>query len=1016
MKKQQGTVSKIVKTGISAVIAIALVVVMVVANTYIPVNASALYSILGIETGKIDNSKAKTEGLDLDYNSSSFQTEDELVADEAQLNKDIAAEGIVLLKNDDKRMPYSKDTTFSFVSHSSVGFNGGEKGDLKTCFTESGFGVNETLWNFYSEGNGKDYGLGVGSVNYGDDEDFSINECPLDVMKSESGLLESMEGTTPVFILQRVAGEGRDMPRSMYNHTDREEDKTKSYLEPDSVELEILQYLNDNFDDVVLLLNSSAALQLDWVDNYPNIHTIISAPALGHYGVFSLAEIFAGNINPSGHNVDTYEVDASQSPAAQNFGDFSYYTENGELTKYNYVSYKEGIYVGYKYYETRYEDAVLGQGNAGEFDYNNQVVYPFGYGLSYTDFEWSDFQTSWDGTTCNVSVTVTNTGDVAGKDVVQIYAQSPYTEYDRANNVEKAAVSLVGYDKTSLLAPGASETLTISFDQEALKAYDYTNAKTYILDAGEYFITAASDAHKAVNNILAQKGKTVEDGMTEEGNTEFVASYIPDNADVDTTTYAVDTTTGTEITNQFDHANGGFTYLSRQDWTGTWPTIDGEVSDVISTWGNEINGTDAEGNPAAFTYKKTISDDDLAQLDSFDSLNPNDGSELTDTITYGAKNGLSLIDMRGLSYDDEKWDLLLDQLTVEDYQTLINQSGYQTSAVTSVDKPQAIDRDSARGLLNYSFDASGNLNFMMYITHAGVMVLAQTFNDDFATHLGENVGNTSYFIGVDGWYAPAVNIHRTPYSGRNAEYYSEDPFLSGQMAALEIQGAASKGMYVYLKHFAVNDQENHRGDREGQYSLATFLNEQSAREIYLKPFEICVKSGTVDMNYVVENEDGSYSNAVAQIPACNGIMTSFNRIGYTWAGGNWHLITGVLRNEWGFNGFVITDNANTSVFMKGSQMIEAGADAKLANVPDVTGYTFDKNSVVEYHYGKEAIHHMLYTIANSKVMNGGMPGSVYVPKVQPYQTILYVIDGVCVAIIALLGVFTFLRFRKKKAA
>ena len=253
-------------------------------------------------------------------------------------------------------------------------------------------------------------------------------------------------------------------------------------------------------------------------------------------------------------------------------------------------------------------------------------MYPFGYGLSYTTFDWSDYNTSWDGDTCTVTVKVTNTGSVAGKDVVEVYAQSPYTDYDKTNKVEKAAVELVGYAKTSELAPGASETVKITFDQEQLKSYDYVNAKTYILDAGDYYITAAKNAHDAVNNILAVKGKTVEDGMTADGNTEFVATHTPANGTVDTTTYKNDTTTGVEVTNQLDQANGGFQYLSRNDWTGTWPTTDGEVSDQISTWGNPINGTDANGNPASYTYYKTISSEDLAKLDSFDSLNTTDPS------------------------------------------------------------------------------------------------------------------------------------------------------------------------------------------------------------------------------------------------------------------------------------------------------------------------------------------------------------------------------------------------------
>lgn len=553
------------------------------------------------------------------------------------------------------------------------------------------------------------------------------------------------------------------------------------------MELEILQYLNDNFDDVVLLLNSSAAVDLSWVEDYPSIHTVISAPAMGDYGLCSLAEIFSGKVNPSGRTVDTYEVDAMNSPAAQNFGDFAYYDENGNLTKYNYVSYKEGIYVGYRYYETRYEDKVLGQGNAGDYNYDDAVMYPFGYGLSYTDFEWSDYDTSWDGDTCTVTVKVTNTGSVAGKDVVEVYAQSPYTDYDKANKVEKAAVELVGYAKTSELAPGASETVTVTFDQEQLKSYDYTNAKTYILDAGDYYITAAKNAHDAVNNILAVKGKTVEDGMTADGDAGFVATYTPANGTVDTTTYKNDTTTGVEVTNQLDHANGGLQYLSRSDWTGTWPTVDGEVSDQISTWGNPINGTDANGNPASYTYYKTISSEDLAKLDSFDSLNPTDPSTLTDELVYGKDNGLGLIDMRGLDYNDPKWNDLLDQLTPSDYQTLITQSGYGTAAIKSVDKPSATDRDTATGLINFGFDASGNLYFKGNITHCGVIVLAQTYNDDLATHYGENIGDESYYLDVDGWYAPAVNMHRTAFSGRNSEYYSEDPFIGGHIASSSVR-------------------------------------------------------------------------------------------------------------------------------------------------------------------------------------------------------------------------------------
>ena len=439
---------------------------MVAANVLIPPNASSVQSILGLKSGGIDNSKAKTEGINMEYSKPGFDTEEALVEDEIALNKKIAAEGIVLLKNDAGKMPYSTDTTFSFVSHSAVSYIGGNKVDMKTAFEDAGFGVNEDLWKFYSEGNGKDYGLGVGSVSYGDDEDFSINECPLSVMQAEPGLTDSMQGTVPVFVFSRVAGEGRDMPRSMYNHTDVEEDKTKTYLEPDSVELEILQYLNDSFDDVVLLLNSSAAVDLSWVEDYPSIHTVISAPAMGDYGLCSLAEIFSGKVNPSGRTVDTYEVDAMNSPAAQNFGDFAYYDENGNLTKYNYVSYKEGIYVGYRYYET----------------VGVPVRFPFGYGLSYSTFTYSAIT----ATATGVDFVVTNDSDVAGSTVAQLYVRAPQ------GGVLHPDRELKGFVKVELAAH-ESKSVHIDFDRYTFRHFDVA-ANAWKTESGEWTLLVGDNA------------------------------------------------------------------------------------------------------------------------------------------------------------------------------------------------------------------------------------------------------------------------------------------------------------------------------------------------------------------------------------------------------------------------------------------------------------------------------------------------------------------------------------------
>ena len=373
---------KIIRTVLSLLLVIVMVILMVAANTALRSNDRMVNSILGDVGKTIDNSGAQTEGLDLEYNKSDY-TAEEITAAEDDLKQRISEEGLVLLKNDGGYLPLSSDATFSFFSANSakLSIGGGMMGGgstLKDVFEAKGVSINATLWNFYTEGAGADYGLASGSISYGDAEDFRINECPLSVIQADADVVSSLEGTVPVYVLKRVAGEGRDMPRSMYNHADSMEDRQKSYLEPDSTELEILQYLNDNFENTVLVVNSNAALELDWLADFPNIHSVIYAPD----GLLALPDVLTGAVNPSGRTVDTFAADALASPAAQNFGDYQYYNEDGTPTKYNYVSYAEGIYVGYKYYETRYEDVVLGQRNAGNFDYQSEVCYPFGYGLS----------------------------------------------------------------------------------------------------------------------------------------------------------------------------------------------------------------------------------------------------------------------------------------------------------------------------------------------------------------------------------------------------------------------------------------------------------------------------------------------------------------------------------------------------------------------------------------------------------------------------------------------------------
>jgi len=1036
MAKQISTarkVGRVIKSIVKVIVGLVMVAIMAAMNFVVP-SMGMITRMANDMLGYSQSWKAPAgaEDVDADYYKSDF-TEEEISEAEHALDYAIASEGYVLLKNDDAVMPFAPGTTFSFFSENvknltatqsiMTQFTGasGDQNLLVSAFEARGLSVNSTLMDFYTTGVGAAYTMGSGSINFGEAEDFRINECPLSELENAEGVLDSAKGTVPVFVWRRVAGEGRDMPRSMYNHADNPEDKVKSYIEPDTTELEILQYLNDNYDNVVLIVNTASALELDWVADYPSIKAILFVPSTGSFGTEALADIFAGNVNPSGHTVDTFVADALASPAAQNYGDYAYLDADGNLTGYNYVSYLEGIYVGYRYYETRYEDVVLGTQNAGDFNYADEVVYPFGHGLSYTTFEWSDLQVEWKGLeSITAKVTVTNTGNVAGRDAVQIYAQAPYTAYDQKNGIEKASVALVAYDKTKLLEPGESQTLEIAVDPALLASFDAHGAGTYVIENGTYYIVAGQDAHDAVNNILAAKGKTVADGMDVAGNAALAAAHVvtidsknalKDEPTVDAKTFSTDAYSGNPITAVLGYAEPEGTQLTRANWMGTMPVPDGQpIEGEISTWGNAINGTDADGNPASLVWGKPANSELISQLDSHDSLNPTDDATITDTPVYAAANGLSLIDLRGLSYDDPKWETLLDQLTAADYQEIVGHSGYGSEYLMSVGKPFVIDADTAAGLI---YGSTG----MMFCSP---VVMAQTWNQELAESYGRMLASEANLQGTSGamgWYAPSMNIHRTQFIGRAAEYYSEDPIISGTVAAHEIHGAAELGLYSTIKHFAFNDQENHRGDGGIDRSVATWVCEQAAREIYLRPFEMCMHAPDVELTYYTVDDSGTYTLNTTSMRAAQGIMTAFNRLGATWTGGSYPLIQQLVRDEWGFDGFIITDSANAgSPAFDQSQMIRAGADAFLRSNENT--YVFDAANSAEYHYAREAAHHLLYTTANCRAMNGAVPGSVYVPGMQPLDKIRIagtVIPGLITALLAGTGIRNHFKRKQERA-
>ena len=968
--------------------------------------------------------KGDTLGADVNYYKSDFGSASELYAYEEKKVAEIVQEGITLLENDGL-LPLPQGTKLSVFSHSSVDLVSGGSGsgsgsfeltkDLKSGLENAGLVVNESLWNFYKSGAGSSYKRGIGVVNYGADLDWSINECPLNVITKDASLVSTFEGTVAMFVLSRTGGEGGDEARDMAAFGGV---AGQHYLEPDATELEIISYLNKNFDNVILLVNCNNAIELGWVADYENINAVINFPGAGRTGTFGLGYMMTGvdadgnEISASGHLVDTWVYDNFSSPAMQNMGDFKF---TGTKNDYYYVNYSEGIYVGYRYYETRYEDVVLGTTNVGTYDYASTVIYPFGYGLSYTSFEWTDFTMSSPDASGNITVTVKvkNVGQRNGMDVVQIYAQAPYT----LGGVEKSSVLLVGFAKTANLAPGASETVSVLVNLKDLTSYDVSangGKGGYVLDAGDYYITAASNAHEAINLILLEKGvdasllvNSKQDASNSPAGEGMVGRYTQATADY--TTYSVAAEGLQTIENQFSNTTlGDAVHLSRSDWSvmENDGLRYGDASDVASR--AEVGGKQFQKAVSAFI--KDI-------LESENPLNPYLGKEVKE-IVFGKNGDIDLIDLRGLPYDDPLWDELLDQITLAELSKLIDECGYCSPEMKSINKPKVTDLDGPAGLNDIiahgSMPIGEGLQAMTWPTQ---YMLACAWNVQLAEDMGRGIAEDGLYSGTCGWYGPGMNIHRTPFAGRNFEYYSEDAFLSGVLGRAEVYGAAQKGMYAFIKHFALNDQETHRDER----GIATFADEQTIREIYLKPFEMTIVGNTVEINYnePIKNEDGKitgYTWKTTTIPAATAVMTSFNRIGATWAGGHYNLITEVLRGEWGFVGFVLTDyevGAGKGSYMGTLQTLGGGGDAKLKTVGMDALFGFDISKHPEYQeLGREAAHHILYTVVHSAGMNGFVHGVEFVPGFAYYKLILIAWDVLAVVAFVVMGIKIKKKLRK----
>ena len=911
------------------------------------------------------------------------------------VNEQIAEEGIVLLKNDGNALPLEDGAKVSVFGKNSVNLvyggsgSGGARGEgYKTIFDSlaaAGLEYNPTLKSFYegsASGGGRPANPEMGEIVTG----FPTGETPQSAYTSAVKNSYAQYSDAAIIVISRISGEGFDLPRTMmqsYGNTSKVSGARNAddhYLQLDQNETDLIAAVSQaGFDKVIVVVNSANPIELGFLDDpahYAYSDKIDAALLLGlpgMSGVMALGRVLTGEVNPSGRLADTYARDFKADPTWNNFGDNRsddgnrYVNESGRDQQFYFVRYEEGIYVGYRYWETRgYTD--------GEEWYKDHVVYPFGYGLSYTTFSYEvgEFKlVGEDGTTAalsqtlsaddkgksiSVDVTVTNEGDTyTGKEVVQLYVSAPYYE----GGIEKSHVVLAAFAKTKPIAPQGEDTVTLEFSLYDIASYDNRDAnvndfKGYELEAGEYSVYVSANAHSWADGDAAVQTFSVPEA--EAGKTTGF-------------TYATDGATDNTVENRFDDVSEKLEVtLSRADWDGTMPQLPSDAD-------------------------RTISSDDLAKMRRYtvddDASDPwYTETAPTQATTPYAKNSapVQLYEMIGKAYDDPMWEELLNSLTVQEMLSAISTCAFNTGRIDSIGKPPTTEADGPVGFTNFLQDPT------IYDTccYASECVLAATWNVDLAYAMGNAVGNESLIGNVagdgrpySGWYACGANIHRSQFGGRNTEYYSEDGLLSGKMGASVVQGARSKGVYTFIKHLALNDQETNRSTM----GLVTWADEQSMRELYFKPFEFIVKEGET-----------------------TGMMSSFNRIGTTWAGGSYELLTEVLRDEWGFKGTVITDYYYATPYMYGDQMLRAGGDLVLGQSSDISA---DLNTPTQTAMIRRATHNLLYTVANSNAMNGHGSGVVY-----RYALPYWVIGLICVDVAAVVafGVWGFFSVRKSLKA
>ena len=870
-----------------------LVMVLIVANVALNRYSSTISSTLDL------NAQIKNGGDDAVYQSA------------RDITHEIGGEGATLLKNDDDALPLgtTKVNVFGYGSVNLV-YGGSGSGStsgaiynetLKDSFEAEGLEVNEDLWDFYTAKSQDSASWNVFSPNGGD---YNIYDAKCtDVYGMMASAREYSD--TAVVVFSRAGGEGGDLPMDM-GVTDEQSgeglvggDEGKTYLELQDAELELLRNVEENFDKVVVLVNSSHAMELGFLED-DGVDAALQIAGPGATGMRGVADVLLGKTNPSGHLVDTYAYDVKSAPSYYNMGSNSYSDYEQNMSD-KYFYFEENIYTGYRWYETAAAEKTVVTGADGTTydysDYESIVQYPFGYGLSYTTFDWKleDYKVDGQGGDVTATVEVTNTGDVAGKDVVQLYYSAPYVK----GGIEKSAVNLGAYAKTGELQPGESQEVELTMTFDDMASFDYKGAGAYVMDPGRYTFTLRTDAHTVKNGHSTftydlNKTITYDDDHDGKRSTDKVAAVSQQ---------------------EFKDAGSletNMTYLTREDFSGTFPKVERRLNPTKIP--DEVRKR-LEANGPGSTVLETA-------------------DTTVDAPVTGADNGLTVDDLKGVDYDDERWEQLVQQMSIDELVELTGNAGWQTSAIESVGKKATTDIDGPQGLNGFNFkDTKMN-------AYASEVLMGMTWNDDLVNRMGKIYAQEALSWGIVGLYAPAMNTHRSPFGGRNFEYFSEDPTLSGLLAAAEVSGMQGEGVYVYAKHYMLNTQDTNRD------GAANWCNEQALREIYARPFELAIKKAD-----------------------CTGLMTELSRIGTSWSSATKALVDVLPRDEWGFKGKIITDGVGPGgdYYMLPDYAIAAGNDMMLTRASGDCGYT---DTTLKSDYGisqmQKAAKNILYVYANSK--------------------------------------------------